>query len=91
MIRARNLIAATAIALAAGLMTAGAAPAVQDDFDEYYYDYTFYSDATKTIVVGSYSQYCWGNKIIMTPQVTGQTSAHYDRYLKGRCPGLGDW
>lgn len=88
MIHARKLWAATAIALAAGVMTAGAAPAVQDD---YYYDYTFYSDASKTTVVGSYSQYCLGNTTIITPQVTGQTSAYYDRYLKGRCPGMGDW
>lgn len=56
-----------------------------------YYDVVFYSDATYTEVVGSYRQYCLSNTTIMTPLVTGQTSAYEIATPIGNCPGLGDW
>ena len=82
-----KLTAAAALLIGAALSTSSVSARQVTGF---YYDYTFYSDASHSSVVGSYKQFCDGTRI-HTPQVTGMTSAYFTREILGQCPGLGDW
>ena len=80
-----------AIAAAAVLAPAAMSFESQAKTADYYYQYYFYSDATKTYMVGQFRQYCLNNNTIITPLVTGTMTEHYTREAIGICPGLGDW
>lgn len=86
--RRLKLIATAAAALLVPLTVGTTA---QSAYSEFYYQYYFYSDATKTDVVGHYREYCLNNYYIITPLVTGTVTEHYRREAIGVCPGLGDW
>ena len=79
---------ATALALAAAVAALSGAATARSSL---YYHVAFYSDAGHTVQVGEYQQYCLNNNIIMTPQVTGETSPYAVYSPIGNCPGLGDW
>ncbi|SPU54432.1 Uncharacterised protein [Brevundimonas vesicularis] len=66
----------------AGVFSA-AAPAVA--FAQPLYDYVYYSDATKTVVVGSWSGVCYSGYAGVTQYPDGQVTAHYDKILVGSC------
>ncbi len=79
---------ALAVVALAAVAAGGAATAQSSGL---YYHYTYYSDASKTVVVGQISERCTNGYIVMpyAPEVV--FTDHYDRYAIGNCPGLGDW
>ena len=51
----------------------------------YVHQYIYYSDASKTTMVGSANGYCGGNGNEEWLYITGQTTSHYDKVAFGYC------
>lgn len=75
-------LAVAAAALAAlTATTAGSA----NMFGDRLHIYTYYSDASKTQVVGWAQEFCYGDMALLG-QATGTATAYYDAEVVGRCP-----
>lgn len=82
---------AAVAAILAAAAVAGAASASNARASALYYEYWYYSDASKTTLVGNIREQCSNGFIVMpyAPEVV--FTEHYNRQAIGNCPGLGDW
>ncbi|QTC87167.1 hypothetical protein [Brevundimonas pondensis] len=75
------------IALATATTLSATAPAMA--LSEPLYDYIYYSDATKTVQVGSWTGVCYNGWAGVTEFPDGTVTAHFDKVRTGTCLGNG--
>ncbi len=81
MARSIKAIACVTAIVSAALSTA----ALATPWSEPLYDYIYYSDATKTVQVGSWTGVCYNGWAGVTEFPDGTVTAHFDKVRTGTC------
>ena len=81
----KTALALGAITLFGALSAAAPAAALSEPL----YDYIYYSDATKTSVVGTWSGVCYNGYAGVAQYPDGQVTPYYDKIIVGQCTGDG--